>query len=551
MNTSPTGSKILMCLIIIVNILSAQGPQNSDEVEIYKPTYKESLLSPNASSFNNYVSFPSVSGNTGKIGISVPIYTFSDQDNEVDISLNYDPNRSKVDQLSTWVGTGWVLNCGGIISREVRGKPDDVGYVSKDDFSYLQYNNPYPFGIFPTHWLSKEKPFGKSETSLIENFPTNFIQYDLTQTNHSNALGKAIAFELNQWQYDLEPDIYTVNINGNSFKFVFTEDGDPKFLNDLKNYKIEYFQTNNGIAQYGTNSTIIEANEFHTGPWSIIYWDTHIYKFKITDSKGYQYYFEEDGIEYTTPYIRSIKYDARVNVGKIIQHEQELPPHPTAWYMSRIVSPTGAEVSFSYSTVEYTDIFPVPFYAGACEGGGNCSSNDNNRFRYSFFHNLPEFVINNTINGYEKWMNHSTGASKVLSGFPVSEILDIRPRYKLGVKYLSSITADNYEIEFRSNNSRQDMLGHPELNEIIISEVNSNYVVKKFQLFYQYSKDLGAPAGIQIHEAKRLYLDYVNEVGVASGSKLIVDLEYSSDVIPYRFSPEEGCLGILQWEWFQ
>jgi hypothetical protein len=74
-----------------------------------------------------------VSPYTGKPSIEVPIYTIKTPRLQVPVSLNYEATGVKVDQLASWVGTGWVLNAGGMITRVVVGLPDEAtgGYLSQ------------------------------------------------------------------------------------------------------------------------------------------------------------------------------------------------------------------------------------------------------------------------------------------------------------------------------------------------------------------------------------------------------------------------------------
>lgn len=65
---------------------------------------------------------------TGAMAYSVPVYTYSDPDFTIPISLDYHFDGFKPAQASGTVGYGWNLNCGGIITREIYGLPDEDGY---------------------------------------------------------------------------------------------------------------------------------------------------------------------------------------------------------------------------------------------------------------------------------------------------------------------------------------------------------------------------------------------------------------------------------------
>src|SRR5688572_19994363 len=79
--------------------------------------------SPEAAAFTKYGDVP-VSFYTGVPQIEVPIYTITEGDIEVPITLSYHASGIRVDEEASWVGLGWTLNAGGVIARTVRGKDD-------------------------------------------------------------------------------------------------------------------------------------------------------------------------------------------------------------------------------------------------------------------------------------------------------------------------------------------------------------------------------------------------------------------------------------------
>ncbi len=87
--------------------------------------------SPNAASLGKYVEAP-VSLATGIPNIGIPIYTISEGPISVPISLSYHAGGIKVEEVASWVGLGWTLNAGGVITRITQGLPDDCsqGYIN-------------------------------------------------------------------------------------------------------------------------------------------------------------------------------------------------------------------------------------------------------------------------------------------------------------------------------------------------------------------------------------------------------------------------------------
>ncbi|QHC83912.1 hypothetical protein AS589_03440 [Empedobacter brevis] len=64
-------------------------------------------------------------GNTGAFSHSIPIYTILFHEINLPVTLAYSSNGVLVDELSGFIGTSWSLNAGGVISRTVRGVPDE------------------------------------------------------------------------------------------------------------------------------------------------------------------------------------------------------------------------------------------------------------------------------------------------------------------------------------------------------------------------------------------------------------------------------------------
>src|SRR4030095_11661954 len=105
---------------------SSQAPQNLNNLRNIVPP------SPNASALGRYGEWP-ISLYTGLPNIDIPIYELKTNAASVPISLSYHASGNKVGDVASWVGLGWNLNAGGMISRVVRGWPDesDLGYLNK------------------------------------------------------------------------------------------------------------------------------------------------------------------------------------------------------------------------------------------------------------------------------------------------------------------------------------------------------------------------------------------------------------------------------------
>lgn len=78
---------------------------------------------PNAASFNKYIDNP-IGLYTGAPDVNIPLYTLKDGSIEVPITLRYNTSGIKVNEEAGWVGLGWNLNVGGVITRQAVGGID-------------------------------------------------------------------------------------------------------------------------------------------------------------------------------------------------------------------------------------------------------------------------------------------------------------------------------------------------------------------------------------------------------------------------------------------
>lgn len=168
-------------LFLLVTGLSVKA-QNSPDAGV--PVNTKAIIvptSPEAAALGKYVDIP-VSLYTGLPQISIPIYTVKEGSITVPVSLSYQAGGFKADEKASRAGLGWVLNAGGVITRNIRGYGDD-----------------YPDGFL-----------AMAGRTTPDKFRTGTAQerYDL----YNN---------LTHYCHDAEPDEFFMNFNGVSAKFGF------------------------------------------------------------------------------------------------------------------------------------------------------------------------------------------------------------------------------------------------------------------------------------------------------------------------------------------
>lgn len=184
--------KKILIMIAIFQFLSlmtwAQNVLDQDRVLYPSPT---------ASSLGKYGEYP-VSLYNGLVNINQEICTIESGQLSLDVSLSYHSGGNKPSDIPGWVGLGFSLNAGGVITRVVKGIPDDVlgGYY----FSRNEIKTMLSADLKPDF-----------------NFIANYIDRGI----------------------DTKSDIYQFNFNGKIGQFVFDLDGNVRFLKN-EPYKIEF-----------------------------------------------------------------------------------------------------------------------------------------------------------------------------------------------------------------------------------------------------------------------------------------------------------------------
>jgi len=179
MNTSKFSTGILLCIAtsawgqkVAQTASIASAPLN--EYDISAPQVLPA--SPEPSAFVK-AGLGNVNMSTGAVTAKIPLYEIKIRDYTFPIFLSYSTQGLKVDEVSSRAGYGWVLNASGMITRSVRGQPDEL-----------------------TSWLPIPSEFPENSDAVV-NYCIN-------------------AGDPNLPGYDTQPDEFQFNVNGYSGKFV-------------------------------------------------------------------------------------------------------------------------------------------------------------------------------------------------------------------------------------------------------------------------------------------------------------------------------------------
>ena len=177
--------------------------------EIITPT----IQSPDVEAFEKATYIPA-DNYTGKVKISIPIYTIHFGGMEVPISLNYNTGGVKVGEMASSVGLNWSLNAGGVVSKLTQGLDDFLCPASSSTPSSINT---------PAGWLAGLN----TKCSASINNPTNDALPDKFIVN-SPGISTSFVTKKNGTPVDLNGSGYTFNANFEVVtKAITMRDGNP------------------------------------------------------------------------------------------------------------------------------------------------------------------------------------------------------------------------------------------------------------------------------------------------------------------------------------
>lgn len=249
--------------------------------------------SPEAASLGKYGDIP-VSTYTGVPNISIPIYEIRARELTVPISLSYHSSGLRASEEASWVGLGWALNAGGVITRSVMGK---------DDLSSIGF--PYQ---------SPTADCNSSETTLAKDCPS-----PSATLLYNACMGLA----------DTEPDMFYFNFMGKSGKFVLRQTA--RVFSGVPYDPAKPASYLEGVQLLEEKMRILYNTT--TSTWEITMADGTRYDFKVTEKSESWH-----GNGHNAP-------EADSNIAFSGNNGDSFV---SAWYLVKITSVKGTVINFNY-----------------------------------------------------------------------------------------------------------------------------------------------------------------------------------------------------------
>ncbi|MNK15620.1 hypothetical protein D3C87_337670 [compost metagenome] len=181
----------------------------SGQVLAQNKGYEPTFLSPNAASLLSY-NQSSVNGYTGQIGMNVPIWHIESKGLSLNLSLGYNSGGNKVEDIASWVGLGWSLSGLPMISRQVRGLPDEEpgGYIEGYQGRTMEY--------------------------YVNNFEGSTLYNDFKTSSATNPV-------------DTEADVFYLSLSNFSGRFFYDQISNRFLTEEITDIKIVYDRNANSF----------------------------------------------------------------------------------------------------------------------------------------------------------------------------------------------------------------------------------------------------------------------------------------------------------------
>jgi len=201
--------------------------------------------SPNAAGFDKYVDVP-VSLSRGIPDVSIPITRINIDGLTIPISLTYHNTGLQIDEIPSWVGLGWDLQAGGMISFQQKDLNDfdPFGLVANAS-SYQDLSNFLRGNLTSTQVFDyQERILNDLEDAQFDLYNINFLGY--TGTVYFDSAGQAhITPKSDLKVLKTSNGLKVIDLSGNTFFFETPENAISYPLSD-----VEIRRSFSGISAY-------------------------------------------------------------------------------------------------------------------------------------------------------------------------------------------------------------------------------------------------------------------------------------------------------------
>lgn len=359
--------KIKACLLAAMMAAGWATTVWAQSCEPFNP-YSDFKASAETWSMTKYGANTKPSLYTGAMSYSVPIYTYEDPEFKFPVSLEYNFDGYRPSQHSGTVGYGWYLNCGGVITREVRGLPDDdMVYGAQDRLHAGYYWTAHDGYGYVSDTLGMSVPWSIYSNTICTDYPTVEMARDLNPFTQipifipTQFVG-GVPTPASTNCYDTAPDIYHFSIPGHGGDFMFMPDGSIRVFNcDLPHGEVKLSFSAPSLCRYGSAPPVCG--------------------FTLTTGDGTKYEF--GGSTPTIEYSSSWRAHANTNMPFC---------SATAFRLWRITAPNGRTLVITYSQGKQVAMTAMRYYTPKYSGGTYTEQSDIGKSITTSFFSVPESI---------------------------------------------------------------------------------------------------------------------------------------------------------------
>jgi len=264
----------------------------------------------------------SVNQPTGTANVVIPITAISNGAVTAPVSLVYSATGVKLKDVEGLAGIGWQLQAGGMVTRTVRGLPDEI----------TQDNQ----GNARLGWLHNSNSAAISSFSITNVNNTSCTNESADVANLNASFGNLS---------DTEPDLFSVSAPGLNCQFVFDGSQIIRTIPYMDVKIVPEFDSSTGLIKdfIVTNDKGIK------------------YTFNVallTQKKTSLYNGDPFAVEPTEPNIKYFR-------NHYFQYKYGIQ-YNSAWYLKTITDPNGNQINFEYGTDTQKDsMTPTSLYIGS------------------------------------------------------------------------------------------------------------------------------------------------------------------------------------------
>jgi len=433
---------LIICLIVSVGKIKSQDFVPSNLHNYFFSPQNLGISSPHVSDFLKYGNL-NINHYNGLLDFDIDLDGYKDNDFDIPISLKYVSSGFIPSKRPSLTGVNWVLKCGGVINRIVKGSPDDTR-------GYYTGNNPGKYIVDGLLVAIKDQRY------------KIYSDYDLINFNiDTNAGGGLTPYAFGDIKYDMEPDIFNFSFGNYSGSFMINDQGKAQLLSE-NGCKINI--SNLTIQSYNTTDVPLSSSMSITTP------DGDIYEFGGDIST----------IEYFVP--------------NNPQFCKIMPRYITSWLLKSITAPNNRKAIFSYtSTLQKTKYNNIVY---SYSSGTITKTSQNGQQTTSPENSCDSRLIEMEDKIYIPIIDNITienttikfNTNQTPTGFyKAEEVVD-------KTTYLTSIVQSCNNVQLKTTNFNYDYSGR----YFFISSINKNSLIYNFQ--YNLDKTLPEPLTLSLDD---------------------------------------------------